>query len=118
MVRDLSTLLEVNVYLKMEQEQRTGSFKLRGAHNKIAKLTAAAGDRHKMTVVTSSTGNHGLACLDAMQKHGIKVSLDFGEDQLNGGVVSKSQPLGTNRSRAKATSSFEKIMVFFQPPFI
>ena len=75
MFRDLSTLLEVNVYLKMEHEQRTGSFKLRGAHNKIAKLAEAA-DRDKMTVVTSSTGNHGLACLDAMQKHGIKVSLD------------------------------------------
>ncbi len=46
------------VYAKLEQLQTTGSFKLRGATNKILGLApdvAAAG------VVTSSTGNHGLA---------------------------------------------------------
>jgi threonine dehydratase len=46
------------VYAKCEQLQMTGSFKLRGATNKILSLApevAAAG------VVTSSTGNHGLA---------------------------------------------------------
>jgi threonine dehydratase len=44
-------------YAKLEQEQITGSFKLRGATNKILSLSpeAAAGG-----VVTSSTGNHGL----------------------------------------------------------
>jgi threonine dehydratase len=46
------------VYAKCEQLQMTASFKLRGATNKIMSLApevAAAG------VVTSSTGNHGLA---------------------------------------------------------
>src|ERR1700737_2218430 len=45
-------------YAKLEQLQTTGSFKLRGATNKLMSLTpqqAAAG------VITSSTGNHGLA---------------------------------------------------------
>jgi hypothetical protein len=44
-------------YAKFEQLQTTGSFKLRGATNKLLSLTppeAAAG------VITSSTGNHGL----------------------------------------------------------
>jgi threonine dehydratase len=46
-----------NAYVKLEQMQETGSFKLRGATNKLMSLNpthAAAG------VITSSTGNHGL----------------------------------------------------------
>jgi threonine dehydratase len=56
------------VFLKMEQLQKTGSFKLRGATNKVMSLSpaeAAAG------VVTSSTGNHGLAVAAAAQFRGI-----------------------------------------------
>lgn len=55
-------------YAKLEQLQTTGSFKLRGATNKIMSLTpeaAAAG------VVTSSTGNHGLAVAAAAQNRSI-----------------------------------------------
>ena len=33
---DFSNQYECSLYLKMEQEQRTGSFKLRGAHNKMS----------------------------------------------------------------------------------
>lgn len=56
-----------SLFLKMENEQRTGSFKLRGAYNKLAQK-----QNTDVSVVTSSTGNHGLACLDAMQKFDIK----------------------------------------------
>ena len=56
-----------SLFFKMEQEQRTGSFKLRGAYNKLAQKQNSG-----ITVVTSSTGNHGLACLDAMEKFRIK----------------------------------------------
>jgi threonine dehydratase len=55
-------------YAKLEQLQVTGSFKLRGATNKILSLSpepAAAG------VVTSSTGNHGLGVAAAAQFRGI-----------------------------------------------
>lgn len=47
-----------HVYAKMEQLQTTGSFKLRGAANKIMSLTPEAASAG---VVASSTGNHGLA---------------------------------------------------------
>ena len=60
--------LTARVYAKMEQLQTTGSFKLRGATNKILSLTpdaAAAG------VVTSSTGNHGLAVAAAARHRNI-----------------------------------------------
>lgn len=46
-----------SVFLKLEHLQHTGSFKFRGASNKVAMLTpeqAAAG------VITASNGNHGL----------------------------------------------------------
>ncbi|QKD20572.1 hydroxyectoine utilization dehydratase EutB [Mesorhizobium sp. NZP2077] len=48
----------VEVFLKMEHRQKTGSFKLRGATNAISQLTEAEKIRG---VVTASTGNHGRA---------------------------------------------------------
>jgi threonine dehydratase len=55
-------------YAKLEQLQTTGSFKLRGAANKLMSLSpeqAAAG------VITSSTGNHGLGVAAAAKMLGI-----------------------------------------------
>lgn len=66
--QEFSTKFSCSLHLKMEHEQRTGSFKLRGAHNKLSQMTPGAGQ----TVVTSSSGNHGLACLDAMAKYAIR----------------------------------------------
>ena len=56
------------VHLKLEHLQHTGSFKFRGACNKIALLTpeqAAAG------VVAASNGNHGLGVAAAARARGI-----------------------------------------------
>jgi len=47
-----------DVYLKLESLQQTGSFKIRGAANKIYSLKAEEKERG---VVTGSSGNHGLA---------------------------------------------------------
>ncbi len=47
-----------DVYLKLESEQPTGSFKVRGA---IYALTARCGRERVSAVVTASTGNHGAA---------------------------------------------------------
>ena len=52
------------LFLKCENFQGTGSFKLRGA---MAKLTSLARDRR---VVTASSGNHGIACSHAAQTTG------------------------------------------------
>lgn len=54
----LSVLYGHNVYLKMENEQVTRSFKVRGAANRLLQLSKAERDRG---VVTVSTGNHGKA---------------------------------------------------------
>ncbi len=46
---------DCNVYLKPENMQRTGSFKIRGAYNKISNLTE---EEKKNGVIASSAGNH------------------------------------------------------------
>lgn len=55
-------------YAKQEQLQITGSFKLRGATNKILGLSAETAARG---VVTSSTGNHGLGVAAAARHRAI-----------------------------------------------
>ena len=58
----------LGAHLKLEHLQHTGSFKFRGASNKIAMLTpgqAAAG------VITASNGNHGLGVAAAAAARGI-----------------------------------------------
>ena len=53
--RSCSDWLGTRVYLKCENEQMTGSFKIRGAYNKISSLSEA---ERKQGVVASSAGNH------------------------------------------------------------
>lgn len=53
----LSALAGVDVFLKRELENPTGSFKVRGAYNVFASMTPAA---RAKGVVASSAGNHGL----------------------------------------------------------
>ena len=62
-----SQLTGVDVYFKCENLQHTGSFKARGALNKILSLTDEERERG---IVTASTGNHGAACAFAMQQVG------------------------------------------------
>ena len=54
----LSARFGVGIWLKCEHLQPTGSFKIRGATNKIRLLGA---DARRNGVVTASTGNHGRA---------------------------------------------------------
>lgn len=66
--RILSDLTGVEVRLKCENLQRTGSFKPRGAYNRIAKLSAA--DREN-GVVAASAGNHAQGVAWAASELGI-----------------------------------------------
>lgn len=55
------------VFLKLENLQHTGSFKLRGAFNKLLQLTPAELQRG---VAAASSGNHGAAVAYALRKLG------------------------------------------------
>ncbi len=55
---ELTQRIGVPVYLKLENVQRTGAFKIRGAANKLLSLSAEERERG---VITVSSGNHGRA---------------------------------------------------------
>lgn len=61
-----------DVYIKPENLQRTGSFKVRGAYNKICKLTE---EEKKRGVIAASAGNHAQGVALAAQKLGIKATI-------------------------------------------
>jgi len=64
----LSKLTGSETYLKLENLQKTGSFKLRGATNKITSMGPKALEKG---VITVSSGNHGLAVSYASRELGI-----------------------------------------------
>lgn len=68
----LSQLTGCEVYLKAEHQQHTGSFKFRGASNKIRLLSPA--ERHA-GVITASSGNHGQAVALAGRAAGVPVTV-------------------------------------------
>ncbi|MFV8259409.1 threonine ammonia-lyase [Bdellovibrio bacteriovorus] len=67
-----SNLLKSEVYLKFENTQRTGSFKFRGAYNKISNLTA---DEKARGVVASSAGNHAQGVALSAKLAGVKSTI-------------------------------------------
>ena len=68
----LSNHANANVYLKCENLQKTGSFKVRGACNKIANLT----DEEKANgVIASSAGNHAQGVALGAKMSGIKSTI-------------------------------------------
>lgn len=66
---DLSERSGSSVHLKLENLQETGSFKLRGAVNKILALSDA---QRKRGVIAFSTGNHGRAVAFVAAQMGIR----------------------------------------------
>lgn len=68
----LSAFLGGDCWLKMESEQLTGSFKLRGATNALAMLSREA---RAHGVVTASAGNHGLGIATAAKALGVKLTV-------------------------------------------
>ena len=68
----LSELTGTDVYLKLECEQVTGSFKLRGAYNALASLEP---ERRARGVIAASAGNHGLGIAYAARALGIPATL-------------------------------------------
>ena len=57
------------VFIKPENLQKTGSFKIRGAYNKISKLTK---EEKQKGVISSSAGNHAQGVALAAKKLGLK----------------------------------------------
>ncbi len=68
----ISSLCGNQVFLKCENLQKTGSFKIRGAYNKIANLTE---EQKKRGVIASSAGNHAQGVALASALNGIESTI-------------------------------------------
>ena len=68
------------VYLKFENRQKTGSFKVRGAYNKISKM---ASEGSLTSVVAASAGNHAQGVAFGARENGVTATI----------VMPKSTPL-------------------------
>lgn len=84
------------IYIKPENLQVTGSFKIRGAFNRISKLSD---DEKSKGIITSSAGNHAQGVALSAQKLGIKATI----------VMPTSTPL----LKINATKSYGADVVLF-----
>lgn len=85
----LNDLCGCNVFLKMENTQRTGSFKLRGGYNKIASLTEEERNRG---IVAASAGNHAQGVALGAKVFGAKATI--------------CMPTGAPLSKVEATKNY------------
>ena len=68
----VSDLAGCDVWLKLENLQRTGSFKLRGAYNKVASLTT---EEREKGVIAASAGNHAQGVALAASVYGCQSTI-------------------------------------------
>jgi len=120
--RYLAEVLGSPVYLKCENLQRTGSYKIRGAYNRLSQLTA---DERARGVVAASAGNHAQGVALAARELGIKATIfmpigvalpklaatrDYGAD-----VVLRGHIFDETATAARAFAS--ETNAVFIPPF-
>ena len=118
----LSEMTDIPVFLKCENLQRTGSFKLRGAYNRLSSLSS---EERKKGVVAASAGNHAQGVAYAARELGIKATifmpigaslpkyqatLDFGAKVVLSGTI-------FDETLVAAKTFTEKSGAVFIPPF-
>jgi threonine dehydratase len=86
----------VRVYAKLENEQETGSFKLRGATNRTLQLTPY---EKAVGVVAASNGNHGLGVAAASKRVGISAEV-YVSDQVAPQKAKRIEEYGARIQRA------------------
>jgi len=86
----LSAITGGQIFLKLETLQPIGAFKIRGAANKIAKLSS---QERAHGVITASTGNHGRAVAYIANQMGIPATICISEE-VPGNKVEAIRTLG------------------------
>lgn len=87
-----SQITGCNAFLKLENLQFTGSFKVRGAMNKLLTLTPS---QQAKGVVTASSGNHGAATAFGLHKLNLS-GIIFVPENASQTKVKKIEELGAN----------------------
>jgi threonine dehydratase len=94
----LSRRIGHEILLKAENLQRTGSFKVRGAVNKLATLS----ERERLAgVVAASAGNHGQAVAWAAREAGVKATVFMPQDA----PMAKVEPTKNYGAKAELTGA-------------
>jgi threonine dehydratase len=88
----LDALLDAEVYVKHENHQRLGAFKMRGGINLISQLSD---DEKRRGVSAASTGNHGQSIAYASGVFGVRAVIAVPEG-ANPGKIESMQSLGAN----------------------
>jgi threonine dehydratase len=103
----LSDRLEADSYLKAELFQRTGSFKVRGALNRIAELTD---EERRRGVISISAGNHAQALAWAAREAGLDALIVMwqGADALKV-AATRGYGAAIDQEAAGPTESFERL---------
>ncbi len=86
----LNDLVQAEIYLKHENHQPVGAFKVRGGLNLVAGLSQ---DQKRGGLFTASTGNHGQSIAFAARAHNIKATIAVPVG-ANPGKVAAMQGLG------------------------
>lgn len=86
----LSELIGANVWVKHENHQPVGAFKVRGGVNLVAHLSAS---ERASGLFTASTGNHGQSIAYAARVHGVQATIAVPEG-ANPGKVAAMRGLG------------------------
>lgn len=87
--------------LKREDVQPTGSFKTRGAHNKVALV---AEGRPEAALVTASSGNHGIAVATAAARHDMRLTVLVGRS-VSPAKLERLRALETRRITVELTGN-------------
>jgi threonine dehydratase len=105
--RTLSERLRANAYFKAELFQRTGSFKVRGALNRLEELT---GDERASGVITISAGNHAQAVAWAARERGLDalVVMWRGADESKV-AATKGYGAAVDQEAANPTDAFARL---------
>jgi threonine dehydratase len=86
----LSELIGTEVWVKHENHQPVGAFKVRGGLNLVAQLSE---QERKSGLFTASTGNHGQSIAYAARAHGVRATIAVPEG-ANPGKVAAMRGLG------------------------
>ncbi|MDQ6595766.1 threonine ammonia-lyase [Bacillus salipaludis] len=93
---ELSRLYDSDIYLKLEDLQVTGSFKARGAFNKLLTLEK---NQCELGVIAPSAGNHGIGLAYAAHKLNVPAFVYL--------------PFDVDESKVKALESYGAVITYF-----
>lgn len=96
--KTLNNITGSEVSLKLENLQRTGSFKVRGAFNKVSQLSIEECQRG---IIAASAGNHAQGVALAGREKGVPVTIFMPEDTPEAKVVATRQYGATVRLAGK-----------------